>query len=175
MAISERQTQKLAYVKEKIKKRKTNTLCNIRSRWQGNPVDCLTQLGVQGRRLSRRLGLEVAPPAASAARRAAHTAVKIPRVDSVGGPSGSVGCRGSVPLIGSPVPVGPVKAPASVVFPWPPSGGWAVIVASPLPGAGAVLPHLGRLLLNEVEESKADPGIGDLLAVDRIQVPAVEQ
>ncbi len=44
---------------------------------------------------------------------------------------------------------------------------------SPLPGAGAVPPHLGRVLLDEVEEAQADPGIGDLLAVDRVQVPAV--
>jgi hypothetical protein len=98
-------------------------------------------------------GLEVTPPAASAAGRAAHAAVKIPRVDGVGGPPGPVGCRGSVPLIGSPVPVGPVKAPASVSISWPPAGGWAVVVAPPLPGAGAVPPHLGRLLLDEVEAS----------------------
>ncbi len=108
---------------------------------------------MQDRRQSRRLGLEVAPPAASAAGRAVHTVVKIPRVDSVGGPSGTVGGRGSVPLVGSPVPVGPVEASASVVFPWPPSGGWAVVIASPLPGAGAVpptgaVPPAGAVLLS---------------------------
>jgi hypothetical protein len=109
--------------------------------------------------VARRLELEVAPVTASAAGRVAPRAVKIPLVDGVGGSPGPVGGGGPVPLIAFPVPVEPVEASASVVFSGPPSGRGAVVIWSPLPGAGAVPLHPHGVLLDDVEETQADPGV----------------
>jgi hypothetical protein len=112
--------------------------------------------------------LPVTAGAAAAASRALPAPIEVSRIGHVGRPHGcGRSRRGRLPSVAAPLPV-----PAAVLLAVVTAGG-GVAISGALPGLGGRSAAL--FLVQEVESSQSNLGIGPLLTMYRILTPGLKQ